>query len=78
MTEDEINEELSHDIAMKKSTGYKTKKMLDKMGVISPEFRSRIKIANGFWVIPKKQFKNDNEKIEYINNMRIRFKGKYV
>lgn len=78
MTEDEINDELIHDIAMRKSTGFKTRKMLDKKGVVSPQFKNRIKIAKGFWVIPKKTFLNEDEKNEYINKMRIRFKGKYA
>jgi hypothetical protein len=78
LTEDEINKELIHDIAMRKSTGYKTQQMLNKMGVVSPEFKNRVKIAQGFWIIPKQPFSNEEEKTEYINNMRIRFKGKYV
>lgn len=78
MTEDEINDELIHDIAMRKSTGFKTQQMLDKKGVVSPQFKNRVKIAQGLWTIPKQPFSNEEEKKEYINNMRIRFKGKYA
>ena len=52
-----------------KSIGDITRSLLKRKGIVSPNTSDKIKIVEGFYIKPKKIFKNDKEKKIWIDQM---------
>ena len=69
---------LANDVAMRKSTGYKTRELLkdlEAQGKIckSPNTSDKIKIAPGLWIKPKKLLKTQKEIDNFIEEKRKKY-----
>ena len=57
----------------KLSNGELTRRLLKRRKVESPDTQTRVKIAPGFWVIPKAELKTVAETAMFIEEMRMKY-----
>lgn len=65
-----LQEELLNAKSKNKSMGFKTQQLLDKKGIKSPPLIERIHIKKGLYISPKKPFKNDVERREWVKKQK--------
>jgi len=47
--------------------GAKTRNILDKLGIKSPDITNRIEIKPGLWVVPNKPIKTEEDLIKFLS-----------